>query len=121
MSFFFEVPSLPKGKYRIELLSGLPSKTHKFESNHIEVDLEKQPQIDVGPLTYKVEEYHHRQELTPVHSFPLIVGVIVIAVFISMPRIKDAYNMAIGMAPVGTTASAAKKDTRKLTVRKRTY
>lgn len=121
MTYFFEVQNLPKGRYLVQLLSGLSSRTHKFKSNIVEVDLEKHTQIHVGPLSYEVEEHHQKQDFTPAPAFPLIVGVLVIAVFASMPRLRDAYQWAVGLAPSGMTAIASKKDIRKLTVRKRTY
>ncbi|KAH9318972.1 hypothetical protein KI387_020741, partial [Taxus chinensis] len=85
MSNFFEVQNLPKGRYLVQLLYGLPSKFHKFESDTLEVDLEKQTQIHVGQLSYRAEEHHQKLDLTPAPAFPLIVGVLVIAVFVSMP------------------------------------
>lgn len=60
-SNFFQVKDLPRGKHLLQLRSSLPSSTHKFESEIIEVDLEKNTQIHVGPLRYKVEENHHKQ------------------------------------------------------------
>ncbi|KAG1338774.1 nodal modulator 1 [Cocos nucifera] len=61
LSYFFQIHDLPKGKHLVQLRSGLPSSTHKFESDIFEVDLKKQPQIHVGPLRFKVEEYYHKQ------------------------------------------------------------
>lgn len=61
LSNFFQVKDLPRGKHLLQLRSSLPSTTHKFESEIIEVDLEKNTQIHVGPLRYKVEEDHHKQ------------------------------------------------------------
>ncbi|KAJ0979944.1 hypothetical protein J5N97_015418 [Dioscorea zingiberensis] len=99
LSYFFEIRDLPKGKHLVQLSSSLPSNVHKFETEILEVDLEKQPQLHIGPLRYKFEEYHHKQDLTPAPLFPLIVGVCVIALFIFMPRIKDLHAMAVGMTP----------------------
>ncbi|CAI9288723.1 unnamed protein product [Lactuca saligna] len=92
-----EVKGLPKGKHLLQLRSSLSSNTIKFESQVIEVDLEKHTQIHVGRLGYKVEDDNHKQELTPAPVYPLIIGVSVIALFISMPRLKDMYqtNVAI--------------------------
>lgn len=56
LSRFFQVKDLPKGKHLIQLRSGLPLSTHKFISDVIEVDLEKQRQIHVGPLRYRIED-----------------------------------------------------------------
>lgn len=61
LSYYFQIRDLPKGKHLVQLRSGLPSNTHKFESEIIEVDLEEQPQIHVGPITYRIEEQHHKQ------------------------------------------------------------
>lgn len=61
LSNFFQVKDLPRGKHIVQLKSNLPSSTHKFESEVIEVDLEKNAQVHVGPLKYSVEEYHHKQ------------------------------------------------------------
>lgn len=65
LSYYFEVRDLPKGKHLVQLRSGLPSHTHRFESELVEVDLEKQPQIHVGPLKYKTEERHQKQVTSP--------------------------------------------------------
>uniref|UniRef100_A0A0E0JHI4 Carbohydrate-binding-like fold n=1 Tax=Oryza punctata TaxID=4537 RepID=A0A0E0JHI4_ORYPU len=119
LSYYFEVQNLPKGKHLVQLRSGLPSHTHRFESEMIEVDLDKQPQIHVGPLKYKTEERHHKQELTPAPVFPLIVGVSVIALVISMPRLKDLYQSAVGMTTLGSVAAPTKKEPRKTIMRKR--
>lgn len=121
LSYLFQIHDLPKGKQLVQLRSGLPSSTHKFESDIFEVDLEKQPQIHVGPLRFKVEEYYHKQELTPAPVFPLVVGLSVIALFISMPRLKDLYQMAVGMTPTGSSTVSSKKEARKPLLRKRVY
>ncbi|KAF8394679.1 hypothetical protein HHK36_020896 [Tetracentron sinense] len=120
LSHFFQIKNLPRGKHLLQLRSSLPSSTHKFESEIIEVDLEKQAQIHVGPLRYKVMEDHLKQDLTPAPVFPLIVGVSVIAVFISMPRLRDLYQVAMGIASSGSS-TAIKKEVRKPVVRKKTY
>ncbi|CAH1417541.1 unnamed protein product [Lactuca virosa] len=110
-----EVKGLPKGKHLLQLRSSLSSTTIKFESQVIEVDLEKHTQIHVGHLGYKVEDDNHKQELTPAPVYPLIIGVSVIALFISMPRLKDMYQTNVG------ASASTKKDVRKIPVRKRTY
>ncbi|XP_077219224.1 carbohydrate-binding-like fold isoform X2 [Tasmannia lanceolata] len=121
LSYYFQIRDLPKVKHLVKLHSGLPSSIHKFESEIIEVDLERQSQIHVGPLRFKVEDHHHKQELTPAPVFPLIIGVSVIALFISMPRLKDLYQSTIGMTPLGSTPATTKKEVRKPIMRKRTY
>ncbi|KAI3460746.1 hypothetical protein Pfo_017409 [Paulownia fortunei] len=120
ISNFFQVKDLPKGKHLLQLRSAMPSSTHRFESEVIEVDLERQPQIHIGPLSYRIEEDIYKQELTPAPVYPLVVGVSVIALFISMPRLKDLYQALVGMSMSGSSATA-KKDVKKLTVRKKTY
>ncbi|MBA0680101.1 hypothetical protein Goari_011823 [Gossypium aridum] len=120
LSNFFQVKDLPRGKHTVQLKSNLPSSTHKFESEVIEVDLEKNAQVHVGPLKYSVEEYHHKQELTPAPVFPLIVGVSVIILFLSIPRLKDIYQAATGI-PTPGFMTTAKKEPRKPVVRKKTF
>lgn len=61
LSNFFQVKDLPKGKHLVQLRSSLPSSTHKFESDVIEVDLEKNSQIHVGPLKYTIDFNHQKQ------------------------------------------------------------
>ncbi|AQK91368.1 Carbohydrate-binding-like fold [Zea mays] len=119
LSYYFEVRDLPKGKHLVQLRSGLPSHTHRFESELVEVDLEKDPQIHVGPLKYKTEERHQKQELTPAPVFPLIVGVSVVALVISMPRLNDLYQSAVGMTSLGSGMAPTKKEPRKNILRKR--
>ncbi|KAL0457667.1 UNVERIFIED_CONTAM: Nodal modulator 1 [Sesamum latifolium] len=120
MSNFFQVKDLPKGNHLLQLRSAMPSSTLRFESEAIEVDLERQPQLHVGPLSYRIEEDIYKQELTPAPVYPLVVGVSVIALFISMPRLKDLYQAFVGMSTSGSSATA-KKDVKKLAVRKKTY
>ncbi|KAL6850380.1 hypothetical protein ACP4OV_021007 [Aristida adscensionis] len=119
LSYYFEVRDLPKGKHLVQLRSGLPSQAIRFESELVEVDLEKQPQIHAGPIKYKTEERHHKQELTPAPVFPLVVGVSVIALVISMPRLKDLYQSAVGMTSLGSGVVPSKKEPRKNIMRKR--
>lgn len=61
LSNFFQVKDLPRGKHILQLQSNLPPSTHKFRSEIIEVDLEKNSQIHVGPLKYFLEEDHLKQ------------------------------------------------------------
>lgn len=61
LSNFFQVKDLPKGKHLLRLKSGLPLSTHRFESEVIEVDLDKHPQIHIGPLKYFIEEDYQKQ------------------------------------------------------------
>ncbi|XP_076883578.1 uncharacterized protein LOC143532402 [Bidens hawaiensis] len=118
ISNFFQVKGLPRGKHLLQLRSTLTPRTLRFESEVIEVDLEKNTQVHVGPLTFKVEDDHHKQELTPAPVYPLIIGVSVIALFISMPRLKDMYQSNAGAQ--GPSASTWVPVTKK-TVRKKTY
>ncbi|KAK9747603.1 hypothetical protein RND81_02G002700 [Saponaria officinalis] len=114
LSHFFWVRDLPKGKHLLQLRSSLQLSSQKFISDIIEVDVEH-AQIHVGPLRYRLEEDTHTQELTPASVFPLVAGVSVILLFISMPRLKD---LASGMS--GSSLSA-KKEVRKPIIRKKTY
>lgn len=61
LSNFFQVKNLPKGKHLLQLRSSLQSSNLKFESDVIEVDLDKTAQIHVGPLRYNFEEDHQKQ------------------------------------------------------------
>lgn len=61
LSNFFQVKGLPRGKHLMQLRSSFPLRNYKFESEIIEVDLEKNAQIHVGPLRYSVEEDRHKQ------------------------------------------------------------
>ncbi|KAI4349753.1 hypothetical protein L6164_010313 [Bauhinia variegata] len=120
ISNFFQVKDLPKSRYLLQLRSGLRSSSHKFESDIIEVDLERNTQIHVGPLRYRIEESQLKQELTPAPVFPLIAGVLVIVLFISMPRLKDLYQATVDIPTPGLTASS-RKEVRKPILRKKTY
>ncbi|KAK6118464.1 hypothetical protein DH2020_047731 [Rehmannia glutinosa] len=115
-----KVKDLPKGKHLLQLRSAMPSSTRRFESDVIEVDLERQPQIHVGPLSYRIDEDIYKQELTPAPVYPLVVGVSVMALFISMPRLKDLYQALVGVSMSGSSVTA-KKDVKKLAVRTKTY
>lgn len=61
LSNFFQVKDLSKSKHLLQLKSALPSSAHKFESEVIEIDLERHPQVHVGPLSYRIEEDIHKQ------------------------------------------------------------
>ncbi|BAT86244.1 hypothetical protein VIGAN_04387700 [Vigna angularis var. angularis] len=119
ISNFFQVKGLSKGRHLLQLQSGLPQSSLKFESDTIEVDLEKNVQIHVGPLVYRIED-QLKQELTPAPVFPLIVGFLVISLFISMPRLKDLYQATVDIPTPGLNA-ASRKDVKKPMLRKKTY
>ncbi|XP_027348835.1 nodal modulator 1 isoform X2 [Abrus precatorius] len=119
ISNFFQVKGLSKGRHLLQLRSGLPSSSLKFESDIVEVDLEKNIQIHVGPLRYRIED-QLKQELTPAPVFPLIVGFVVVALFLSMPRLKDLYQATVDIPTPGLSATS-RKDVRKPTLRKKTY
>ncbi|CAL9068218.1 uncharacterized protein LOC135581844 [Musa acuminata AAA Group] len=121
LSFYFEVRDLPRGKHLVQLRSRFPSSSHRFQSEILEVDLEKQPQIHAGPLRYNVKEENHKQEPTPAPVFPLIVGVSVIALFISIPRLKDLYQLAVGMVSLGSSTVSTKKEPRKQVLKRRLH
>ncbi|KAG4913760.1 hypothetical protein AAZX31_19G204100 [Glycine max] len=119
ISNFFQVKGLSKGRHLLKLQSGLPSSSLKFESDLIEVDLEKNVQIHVGPLRYWIED-QLKQELTPAPVFPLIVAFLVVALFLSMPRLKDLYQATVDIPTPGLTA-VSRKDVKKPMLRKKTY
>ncbi|XP_050236465.1 uncharacterized protein LOC126686455 [Mercurialis annua] len=120
LSNFFQVKDLPKGKHLLQLRSSLQSSTLKFESDVIEVDLEKAAQIHVGPLKYSFVEDHQKLELTVAPVLPLVVGLSVIVCFISMPRLKDLYQATVGI-PTPGFMTTVKKEIRKPALRKKTY
>ncbi|XP_061366169.1 uncharacterized protein LOC133309420 [Gastrolobium bilobum] len=119
ISNFFQVKGLSKGRHLIQLRSGLSSSSLRFESDIIEVDLEKNIQIHVGPLRYRIED-QLKQELTPAPVFPLIAGFLVVTLFLSMPRLKDLYQATVDIPTPGHTATS-RKDVRKPMLRKKTY
>lgn len=121
LSCYFEVRDLPKGKHLVRLSSQLPSNSHRFTSEALEVDLDKQPQIHAGPLRYEIKEVGHKLEPTPAPLFPLIVGVSVIALCISIPRLKDLYQIVEGIIPLGSNAPSIKKEVRKPILKKRIH
>ncbi|KAG0480871.1 hypothetical protein HPP92_011729 [Vanilla planifolia] len=114
LSYYFQIPDLPKGPHLVQLRSGLQLNNNGFKSEILEVDLQKQHQVHVGPLKYSLVGHHLKQELTPAPVFPLIVGLLVIAVFISLPRLKELYHTAIEM-----TSASGKREPRKPVLRKR--
>ncbi|KAJ4850945.1 hypothetical protein Tsubulata_030371 [Turnera subulata] len=118
LSNFFQVKDLPRAKHLLQLRSSLQNRAYKFESEIIEVDLEETTQIHVGPLRYKFEEDYQKQDLTAAPVFPLVVGVSVIAIFISMPRLKDMYQATKGI-PTPGFMTTSKREPRKPPVRKR--
>ncbi|KAL6494630.1 hypothetical protein OROGR_031430 [Orobanche gracilis] len=119
ISNFFQVKELPKGKHLLQLKSAMPSNTQRFESDVIEIDLERQPHTHVGPLSYRIVDIY-KQELTPAPVYPLVVGVSVIALFMSMPRLKDLYQALLG-GSLSWSLATAKKDVKKPIIRKKTY
>ncbi|XP_024394078.1 uncharacterized protein [Physcomitrium patens] len=114
LSFFFEVQGLPRGKYIARLLFDRNERSHKFVTDAIEVDLETYSTAHIGPLRYTAEEQFNKQELAAAPVVPVVVGVAVIALFASMPRLKDGYQWAIG-GGAAAGMSAVKKEA---TVRK---
>lgn len=61
LSYYFEVQGLPKGKYTARLVFDLSERTHKFESETIDVDLETQSATHLGPLRFTADEHYHKQ------------------------------------------------------------
>lgn len=87
LSNFFQLKDLPKGKHTLQLKYTLPSSTHKFKSDVIEVDLEKNVQIHVGPLRYSVEEIRHKQ----VFLEKVSIHFIILAILCS----EQAYSLSL--------------------------
>ncbi|XP_078158461.1 carbohydrate-binding-like fold [Carex rostrata] len=110
LSGYFEIRDLSKGRHLIQLRSGLPSNSFVFDSEPFEIDLEKQSQVHVGPLRYKIQERHHRQDLTAAPVLPLVVGVSVVILFISMPRLSGLYQMVVGMTNGASSSLTSKKE-----------
>ncbi|XP_078443187.1 carbohydrate-binding-like fold [Wolffia australiana] len=119
LSHFFQINDLPKQRHLLQLMSRSQSSTHKFMSDVLEVDLERRPQVHVGPLIYRLEEYRQKQELTPAPVFPLVVGLSVIALFVSIPRLKDLYQYVVEFTQVGSSPASGKKDTIRKPILKR--
>ncbi|XP_019421858.1 PREDICTED: nodal modulator 1-like isoform X3 [Lupinus angustifolius] len=120
ISNFFQVKGLSKGRHLLQLRSALPPSSLKFESDIIEVDLEKNIQIHVGPLRYRIIEDHLKQELTPAPVLTLVVGFLFIALVLSIPRLKDWYDATVDIPTPGLSASS-RRDVKKPTLRKKTY
>lgn len=76
ISNFFQVKGLSKGRHLLQLRSGLPASSLKFESDTIEVDLEKSVQIHVGPLRYRIED-----QLKQVSSFVSPLSIFLLTTF----------------------------------------
>ena len=89
LSKFFQVKDLPRGKHLLQLQSNHLSSTHKFRSEIIEVDLEKNSQIHVGPLKYFLEEDHHKQVCLPSLSIKMFSKQIkYVWIWLSKPQVK---------------------------------
>uniref|UniRef100_A0A1J3E6G6 Nodal modulator 1 n=1 Tax=Noccaea caerulescens TaxID=107243 RepID=A0A1J3E6G6_NOCCA len=120
LSNFFQVKGLSRGKHLLQLKSSRPSSHHRVESEIIEVDFEANPQIHVGPLRYSIVADHQSQEVTPAAILPLVIGVSAIALFLSIPRLKDMYQGMVGISSPGFSSSA-KREPRKAVPRKKTF
>ncbi|KAI5060680.1 hypothetical protein GOP47_0025100 [Adiantum capillus-veneris] len=123
LSHFFEIQGLPSGKYSLQLVLSLPEKTHRFESEPVEVDLKQNPQIHVGPLRFSVQEQHQKQELASAPVMPILVGLLVISVAMSTPKLLKEGQQRVWGSTLSSAASAVqlKKDVRRPVLRKRTY
>ncbi|BBM99994.1 BOS complex subunit NOMO [Marchantia polymorpha subsp. ruderalis] len=117
LSYFFEVQGLPSGTYNVRLAFGLSERTHNFDSSVLELDLVTKNHFHLGSLTFKAEENLHSQELTLAPVVPIVVGVAVIAMFASMPRLKDGYQWIVGTSGPSTSVPGPKKEVRRTTVR----
>ncbi|CAN8280635.1 unnamed protein product [Cochlearia groenlandica] len=118
LSNFFQVKGLSRGKHRVQIKSNRhsSSSSYKVESEFIEVDFEKNAQIHVGPLRYSIVADHQSLEVTPAAILPLVIGVSTIALFLSIPRLKEMYQAALGISSLG-----AKREPRKAVPRKKTF
>ncbi|GKV40522.1 hypothetical protein SLEP1_g48155 [Rubroshorea leprosula] len=61
-----------------------------------------------------------KAEATPAPIFLLIVGISVIVLFISMPRLKDVYQANVGVS-TSALATNAKREAPKPALRKKAY
>ncbi|CAA7030535.1 unnamed protein product [Microthlaspi erraticum] len=120
LSNFFQVKGLSRGKHLVQLKSSRPSSHHRVESEIIEIDFETNPQIHVGPLRYSIVADHQSQEVTPAAILPLVIGISAIALFFSIPRLKDIYQGVVGVSSPGFSASV-KREPRKAVPRKKTF
>ncbi|KAG2258897.1 hypothetical protein Bca52824_078191 [Brassica carinata] len=102
LSNFFQVKGLSRGKHLVQLKSNRPLGSHKVVSEIIEVDFETNAQIHVGPLRYSIEADQQSQEVTPAAILPLVTGIAAIALFISIPRLKDIYQSTVGFSAPGS-------------------
>ncbi|VVB06611.1 unnamed protein product [Arabis nemorensis] len=121
LSNFFQVKGLSRGKHLVQLKSSRPLTSHKVESEIIEVDFETNAQIHIGPLRYSIVTDHQSQEVTPAAILPLVIGVSAVALFISIPRLKDIYQATVGISSPGFSASAKRDQPRKAVARKKTF
>lgn len=122
LSYFFEIQGLPRGKYSVQLMLELSGKTHKFESESVDIDLEQHPQVHIGSLRFSVQERHQKQDLASAPVLPLLIGLLVISVAVSTPRLlKEGQQWVAGSGLSNPPAGQPKKDVRKPTLRKRTY
>ncbi|KAL3685286.1 hypothetical protein R1sor_003308 [Riccia sorocarpa] len=110
LSYFFEVQGLPAGTYNVRLVFGLSDRTHKFKSRVLELDLRSKNYVHLGTLTFTTEENLHAQELAPAPVVPIVVGVAVIAIFASMPRLKDATQWIAGTSGPTPSVAGPKKE-----------
>ncbi|XP_010523920.1 PREDICTED: nodal modulator 3 [Tarenaya hassleriana] len=120
LSNFFQVKGLSRGKHLLQLKSSIRPSSLKLESEIIEVDLETNSQIHIGPLRYTLTADHQSQDVTAAPILPLVVGVSAIALFLSIPRLKDVYLAVVG-TPSSGFVSSAKKEPRKPVARKKAF
>lgn len=74
ISYYFQIRDLAKGRHLVQLRPSLGWKGGRFESEVLEVDLVKQPQVHLGPLKYKVVEHQHKQVHIMIHFFADLVS-----------------------------------------------
>ncbi|XP_002975824.2 nodal modulator 1 [Selaginella moellendorffii] len=95
LSSFFEIQGLPRGQYRLRLVSKMVVQTHKFHSDVLEVDFAKRNDIFLNSVKFYAEEYHHKQDLNAPPVLPVLIGVCVVGLFTAMPSLKDGYQRLV--------------------------
>ena len=120
LSHFFEVQDLPRGKYSVQLVLGLSGKTHGFESNSVDVDLGKNPQVHVGALRFIVQEEHGKQELASAPVTPVVVALLVIVLAFLIQKVIAEGQFWVHTGSTVTASPSQPRKERPL-LRKRTY
>lgn len=132
LSGFFELKGLSLEEYIVRLKFGLPGHSHIFESEPEIVDLrsnKREKVVKAKTLRFRAEERRARQDLTPTAVLPIVLTILVIALFASLSRLKDGYQWAVGGSSGGSSSANGwlpavpkkKPEAQKQSQRKRTY